>query len=165
MPFNSQNIDLVTASECMPFKDETFSLVVSQAVFEHLPNPFQAANEILRVLRPGGMVLIDTAFMTPFHADPDHYFNMTIEGLRAIMNGYEIIEIGVQPHQVASIGLILQLEAILPLMKEGRWRGRLETLLDEIRREGQALDDDLEPLGQHTLAAGVFVIATKPGHR
>jgi SAM-dependent methyltransferase len=159
------NIDVVTSCDRLPFNDETFSLVVSQAVFEHLPNPFQAAKEILRVLKPGGTVLIDTAFMTPFHADPDHYFNMTTEGLRAIMNGYEIIETGVQPYQAASIGLILQLETILPLMKTGRWRGRLEALLDEIRREGQALDDDLGPLGQRTIAAGVFAVATKPGHR
>jgi SAM-dependent methyltransferase len=157
------NIDVVTASDRLPFKDETFSLVVSQAVFEHLPNPFRAAKEVLRVLKPGGSILIDTAFMTPFHADPDHYFNMTSEGLRAIMNGYEIIEIGVQPYQAASIGLILQLETVLPLMKEGRWRRRLEILLDEIRREGHELDDDIGPLGQRTIAAGVFVVARKPG--
>jgi SAM-dependent methyltransferase len=159
------NVDVVTASELLPFKDETFSLVVSQAVFEHLPNPFQAAKEILRVLKPGGSVLIDTAFMTPFHADPDHYFNMTTEGLRAVMNGYEIIEVGVQPHQAASIGLILQLETVLPLMKEGRWRRRFEILLDEIRREGHELDDDIGPLGQRTIAAGVFVVARKPARR
>jgi DNA-binding IclR family transcriptional regulator len=50
-------------------------------------------------------------------------------------------------------------------MKTGRWRGRLEALLDEIRREGHAFDDDLGPLGQRTIAAGVFAVATKPGHR
>jgi SAM-dependent methyltransferase len=159
------NIDVVTTSGRLPFKDEAFSLVVSQAVFEHLPNPFRAAEEILRVLETVGTVLIDTAFMTPFHADPDHYFNMTTEGLRAIMKGYEIIEIGVQPYQAASIGLILQLETILPLMKEGRWRRRLEALLDEIRKDGHILDDDLGPLGQQTIAAGVFIVAKKPGRR
>src|SRR5262249_11537275 len=79
------NVDVVSPTGSVPFRDETFALILSQAVFEHLPDPFHTAREMLRILKPGGRILIDTAFMQPFHADPDHYFNMTSEGLRTIM--------------------------------------------------------------------------------
>jgi SAM-dependent methyltransferase len=36
------------------FSDELFDLVVTQDVFEHLPNPSAAASEIYRTLKPGG---------------------------------------------------------------------------------------------------------------
>ena len=82
-----RNVDVVNSCRALPFRDGRFCAVVSQAVFEHLADPFFAAAEVLRVLKPGGLVLIDTAFMQPFHGDPDHYFNMTLPGLREIMRG------------------------------------------------------------------------------
>jgi SAM-dependent methyltransferase len=156
------NIDIVNTADNLPFRSDIFDLVVSQAVFEHLPNPFQTANEIFRVLKPGGRVLIETAFMQPFHADPNHYFNMTIEGLRKIMEKFDILDLEVMPYQMPSDGYIMQIENVLPVMKEGPWRQRLEKLLDELRREGRDLDRDLGMVGQRMLAAGVAVVAAKP---
>lgn len=40
--------------EHLTYADDTFDLVVTQDVFEHLFDPLQAAREINRVLRPGG---------------------------------------------------------------------------------------------------------------
>lgn len=156
------NVDIVSTAESIPFKSGSFDLVISQAVFEHLPNPIHSASEILRVLKPGAKVLIDTAFMAPFHADPNHYFNMTIEGLRRTMKGFDILELGVQPYQMPSDGLTMQLETVLPLMQAGTWRQRLRELLELLRREGRELDRDLGPMGQHAIAGGVSVVARKP---
>ena len=36
------------------FPDETFDLVVTEDVFEHIPNPKQAYAELRRILKPGG---------------------------------------------------------------------------------------------------------------
>ena len=70
-------VDVVNSCTLLPFRSAVFDAIVSQAVFEHLPYPHQTAAECLRVLKPGGVLLIDTAFMQPLHADPSHYFNMT----------------------------------------------------------------------------------------
>src|SRR5690606_37993196 len=40
--------------------ENTFDVVYSNAVFEHLPSPSHVLCEIERVLRPGGVVYVDT---------------------------------------------------------------------------------------------------------
>jgi ubiquinone/menaquinone biosynthesis C-methylase UbiE len=45
-------------AEQLPFEDETFDAVMSSQVFEYLKNVSTGLQEIFRVLRPGGRVLI-----------------------------------------------------------------------------------------------------------
>ena len=157
-----RHVDVVSTHRTLPFRSEVFDAAISQAVFEHLADPFLAARELFRVLRPGGVVVIDTAFLQPFHGDPDHYFNMTRPGLREIMSGFEIEECGIHPYQNPSLGLIMQLEAGLPFLAEGVWRDRVVVWLDALKREGGDLDRALGAAGREILAAGVFVRARKP---
>lgn len=51
----------------LPFADESFDLVFSEYVFEHLADPASALAEIDRVLQPGGEVII----LVP---NPAHYY-------------------------------------------------------------------------------------------
>lgn len=76
----------------MPFADDTFSLVFSQAVFEHVANPFHAAEELIRITKPGGIILTEVAFMQPLHAVPFHFFNMTPWGVQELFKSCETLE-------------------------------------------------------------------------
>ncbi|HJT19316.1 MAG TPA: methyltransferase domain-containing protein [Nitrospira sp.] len=154
--------DIVCTQPLLPFKDETFSAIVSQAVFEHLPDPHQAARELCRVLRPGGMIHIDTAFMQPLHGDPWHFFNMTHHGLRQVMAPFEEVRSGVKSYQFPSASLVMQFEAILPLLSPGRWRKRIEKWRDECRQGASALDDELGDVGRTVLAAGFYFEGRRP---
>jgi SAM-dependent methyltransferase len=49
--------------ERLTFADETFDMVISQDVFEHLPHPDRALAEIARVLKPNGAYV----FTVPLH--------------------------------------------------------------------------------------------------
>ncbi len=42
----------------LPFAESTFDLVVALEMLEFTPNPRQTLSELLRVLRPGGLLLI-----------------------------------------------------------------------------------------------------------
>ncbi|MDX1658666.1 MAG: methyltransferase domain-containing protein [Nitriliruptorales bacterium] len=45
-------------AEALPYDDATFDLVIGHAFIHHLPVPGKALQEMFRVLRPGGQVLI-----------------------------------------------------------------------------------------------------------
>lgn len=78
----------------LPFSDDTFDLVLSQATLEHVTDPQQAVDEMTRVLRPGGKLYIEVAFMQPLHQDPWHYFNVTPHGLDHLCRHLDVIEKG-----------------------------------------------------------------------
>jgi ubiquinone/menaquinone biosynthesis C-methylase UbiE len=45
-------------AEKLPYEDDSFDLVIGHAVIHHVPNVEQAFREMLRVLRPGGRLVI-----------------------------------------------------------------------------------------------------------
>jgi len=47
-------------AENIPFPDESFDIVISTNVLEHLPDPAKAFLEVARVLKPGGIFLVKT---------------------------------------------------------------------------------------------------------
>lgn len=85
-----RNTAIVGDAHCLPFKDEVFDTVVSFNTFEHLYDPFGAAKEILRVLKPGGKVVIHTAFLQPLHEEPWHYYNATKYGVLKWFSKFDI---------------------------------------------------------------------------
>lgn len=74
--------DVVADAHGFPFRTDTFDLVLAMNVFEHLRRPHEAALEALRVLRPGGEILIHTAFLQPLHEAPAHFYNATEFGVQ-----------------------------------------------------------------------------------
>ncbi len=81
---HGENVDVVGSAEAMPFDSATFDSVVCTQVFEHLPHPVQAANEIVRVLRPGGYVLVTVPQMNELHEEPHDYFRYSKYGLELL---------------------------------------------------------------------------------
>jgi len=50
---------MLGTAENLPYADNTFDIVHSHHVFEHVADPMKAAQEAYRVLKPGGLVLIE----------------------------------------------------------------------------------------------------------
>ena len=57
---NGYDASLIEDAVTLPFEDETVDAVVSMEVIEHLMFPLSAVEEISRILRPGGVVLLTT---------------------------------------------------------------------------------------------------------
>jgi SAM-dependent methyltransferase len=94
------NVDVVGDAHRLSevFGEASFDAVVSSAVFEHLAMPWVVAEEISRVLRPGGLVYIETHFSHSMHELPWNFFQFSHEGLKVLFNealGFETIEAGV----------------------------------------------------------------------
>nr|WP_315528087.1 methyltransferase domain-containing protein [uncultured Achromobacter sp.] len=85
--------DVLGVAEALPFKSGVFDYVHSNAVLEHVRNPFRCAEEIVRVLKPGGVFWIAVPFLQPYHGYPHHYYNMTHSGIKNLFAGKcEIVE-------------------------------------------------------------------------
>lgn len=53
---------VVAHGERLPFADATFDCAVASEIIEHLPEPERVPDEMWRVARPGGRVLISTPY-------------------------------------------------------------------------------------------------------
>ena len=90
----------------MPFREGAFDFSLSIAVLEHLADPFAAADEMLRVTRPGGYVYADTNFVFPYHGYPHHYFNFSIDGIEQVFRKWEKLHVTVPPYLMPSQALV-----------------------------------------------------------
>jgi 2-polyprenyl-3-methyl-5-hydroxy-6-metoxy-1,4-benzoquinol methylase/uncharacterized protein YbaR (Trm112 family) len=104
------HVDVVADAHALPFRSGVFDFVFSLAVLEHLRQPFVAAAEMDRILRPGGYVYAECAFVFPFHGHPHHYFNATHLGLAELFVTLEPVRTGVAPYQMPSFAVRALLE-------------------------------------------------------
>lgn len=81
-------LDVVGDAQRLPFRDESFDIVYSLAVLEHVRRPWVAAAEIRRVLRRGGHVVLCVPFLYVIHDEHD-YFRFTDRGIRALFDEAE----------------------------------------------------------------------------
>lgn len=71
----------------------TFDIVVCTEVLEHTLNPFSAVNEIHRILKYNGLLLMTTPFNFRIHGPLPDCWRFTEYGIRALLKGFEIIQI------------------------------------------------------------------------
>lgn len=72
----------------LPFKDNSFDKIFSTEVLEHVPNDLKAAQEIFRVLKPGGLAIITVPNHNyPFLWDPINWILEHLIG-RHIKSGF-----------------------------------------------------------------------------
>ncbi len=97
----------------VPFADDTFDIIVSSHVLEHLYNPSAAVKELHRVLAPGGLIVVGVPIydpvlrmvrlaMTPvmdayfrWHKGKpcDHHVIFTLGSLKRLMSDFDIQEV------------------------------------------------------------------------
>ncbi len=163
--------DIVNQGERLPFADAAFGLVVSLAVTEHVRRPWVLAAEIRRITRPGGQIVVDSAFLQPMHGYPSHYYNMTAAGLAALFDDMETLSLEPAPYQHPWFAVRWILDRLLAGLDTAT-RSALGTLtVDELLSaakrhcEGAAGPLRRLPLAEHCLdelAAGFTLHCRKP---
>jgi SAM-dependent methyltransferase len=104
---SSPLVDVVGSGQQISFKADTFDLVIATQVFEFFREPRLAATEILRVLKPGGHLLMSAAAIAPRARDEEQWRYLPA-GLKFVLSAFSRIEI---IPEVTSIGGTLRLNA------------------------------------------------------
>lgn len=80
--YPGDNVDVVgDAHELSKHFDKQFDLIYSSAVFEHLAMPWKVSTEIIKLLKPGGCVFIETHYSFSSHERPWHFFQYSENAL------------------------------------------------------------------------------------
>lgn len=89
---DTADIDLTDCGDVLA--DASFDVVVSSDVFEHLERPWRAAEEIGRVLRPGGLAITHTLFAGRNQPRPIDYWRFSAECLEFLFADLDCLEQG-----------------------------------------------------------------------
>lgn len=71
--WDTSKIDIVCDIIDIPLDDDAIDAIICTEVLEHLPNPRAAIGELVRVLKPGGKLIITAPFCSMTHFSPYHY--------------------------------------------------------------------------------------------
>lgn len=81
---------------CPQIADNSYDVIVCTQVLEHVPNPFRAAAELQRILKPGGRLLLTVPAAYPYHAVPRDYWRFTRDSLQLLF-GEHFGEVQIEP--------------------------------------------------------------------
>jgi SAM-dependent methyltransferase len=103
-------VDIIGNVESLPLPDHSIGTVIALSTFEHVQRFWRGFDEIYRVLRPDGAVLISCPFYLHVHAFPSDYWRFTPEALDFMLECYPVRIIGSQgparrPAHVWALGL------------------------------------------------------------
>lgn len=81
-------VDLVADVEKLPQPNGSVGTVIAMSTFEHVPRFWKGFDEIHRVLRPDGVLLVSAPFYFHIHAYPSDYWRFTPEAFALLLENY-----------------------------------------------------------------------------
>ncbi len=93
---NYQNtVDVIATATEAPLVDGCFDVVLCIEVLEHVSDSLSAFQELSRLLKPGGYLIVTTPFAYPLHEEPYDFVRLTPFQIRrcAEMSALSIVEI------------------------------------------------------------------------
>lgn len=92
--YAGRKVDIVIhPGEHWPLEDRTFDVVLCTQVLEHTENLEYVLEEIDRVLKPGGRLIVTVPFIYNEHGAPNDYRRLSYYGAKQLfVDRYEIIE-------------------------------------------------------------------------
>lgn len=100
--------DVVADAHKLPFMDGEFEFILCTEVLEHVKNPQQVIDEILRVLAPGGTIVLTTRFVYPIHDAPNDFWRYTKFALIHLFRNFELLEIVPEAKSFTALAILFQ---------------------------------------------------------
>jgi SAM-dependent methyltransferase len=106
----------------LPFDDESFDHVLCTEVLEHVPSPESLLGDIMRVLKPGGSLVLTVPWSARLHHLPHDYTRFTRYRLKGMLEpmGWSSVVIEERGSDIAVIAnklLVMNIRLIFPSRK------------------------------------------------
>ncbi|HYA90545.1 MAG TPA: class I SAM-dependent methyltransferase [Thermodesulfobacteriota bacterium] len=93
MDFDPPCIDVVCdIGDMSPIASESIGLVLNLESLEHIPYPQKAIDEIHRVLKPNGLLILTTVTNFVIHRHPRDYWRFTPDGIELLLSRFKILD-------------------------------------------------------------------------
>jgi ubiquinone/menaquinone biosynthesis C-methylase UbiE len=94
-PFPKAGIDIYCSATSIPLENSSVDLILCTEVMHDIPEPRIMLQELNRILKENGTVLLTTPFITPVVDGSYDHYRYTEHGLRYLFNseGFKIVEI------------------------------------------------------------------------
>lgn len=79
-----RGVDRILNVEDTGLPDASAGTVLCVDTFEHVKRPWDAAREMVRILKPDGLLIVATCFNFPIHNHPSDYWRFTPAALRLL---------------------------------------------------------------------------------
>jgi len=87
--------DIVADAHDIPFVDQSFDLIVIQAVIEHVIDPIRCVEEAYRVLKNGGIIYSESPFMQQVHMREYDFTRYSYLGMLKLFAQFNDIKSGI----------------------------------------------------------------------
>jgi SAM-dependent methyltransferase len=137
--FDPPCIDIICdIGDMKAVSNESIGLVLNLESLEHLPYPQKAIDEIYRVLRPSGLLILTTVMHFKIHRAPKDYWRFTPDGIELLLNRFKILDCTLEGSLKRPKGIWVTAQKTLsqeewgklPLLKvvssDDRWRAKLK---------------------------------------
>lgn len=85
--------DIYSDLHKIKWQSNYFDTVIATEVLEHLYEPQKAIDKIHRILKPGGVCILSTRFIYPYHPYPQDYYRFTWDSLKYLFRRFNTIDI------------------------------------------------------------------------
>ena len=86
-------VDRVEDVHCLKIGRSSIGTVLIFDTLEHVENVHQAMEEIYRVLKPGGMVIMSSVMNFPIHDYPSDYWRFTPKAFELLLKRFPVYEV------------------------------------------------------------------------
>ena len=100
-----------TSDHRMPVADDSYDIVLSGQVLEHVRKPWEWIAELVRVCKPGGHVITIAPVSWPYHEAPIDCWRVYPEGMRALLEG---LPVEILTNQFLSMETSLERQFLIP---------------------------------------------------
>jgi SAM-dependent methyltransferase len=97
-------LDYVCDITDIPVADASFNMVLCTEVLEHVPDPIATLHELVRVLAPGGSLVLTVPLGSGVHQEPYHFFG----GFSPYFFRHHLSALGLEINEIKPLGGLLK---------------------------------------------------------